>query len=120
VQDALIRAWKHWDSFTAEPRFGPWLFRIVTNRALDLVRHRHTVQVHEAFVSEQAQDALAQAQLLAAEIRAALTDLPPMQRLVASLFLEHGFTGRWVRPRWWTQRWPRRARAAVRTQSDAP
>ncbi|MBV9495231.1 MAG: sigma-70 family RNA polymerase sigma factor [Acidobacteria bacterium] len=92
VQDALIRVWKHRERFRDEPRFGPWLFRIVTNRALDVVRHRRIAEAHAAELTERVQHATAEAELLSAEIRGALEKLPPMQRLVAQLFLGHGFT----------------------------
>src|SRR5437763_10937193 len=39
VQDALISAWKSMRSFEGT-NFRAWLFRIVTNRALDRVRAR--------------------------------------------------------------------------------
>ncbi|MCW3100982.1 MAG: polymerase sigma factor, sigma-70 family [Chthonomonadaceae bacterium] len=40
TQDAYLRAWRHFGSYNADRSFESWLFRIITNRALDLYRHK--------------------------------------------------------------------------------
>lgn len=40
TQDAYVRAWQHFDRFDFNRAFESWLFRIVTNRAIDLLRRR--------------------------------------------------------------------------------
>lgn len=38
VQEALLKAYGHLESFDVSRRFGPWLFRIVVNQSLDWLR----------------------------------------------------------------------------------
>src|SRR5256885_340205 len=42
VQDAMVRAWRHFDTFTQrEPRSLPrWLYTIATNASLDILKKR--------------------------------------------------------------------------------
>lgn len=40
VQDALVTAWRRLPEFRAEAAFGTWLFRIATNRCLNVLRSR--------------------------------------------------------------------------------
>src|SRR5690348_14791018 len=45
VQDAYLRAWDHFDRYDPSRSFEGWLFRILTNRALDLRRRKKRVQM---------------------------------------------------------------------------
>ncbi|MGR6998564.1 RNA polymerase sigma factor [Yinghuangia aomiensis] len=40
VQDALVTAWRRLPEFRREAAFGTWLFRITTNRCLNILRAR--------------------------------------------------------------------------------
>ncbi|UGQ11545.1 sigma-70 family RNA polymerase sigma factor [Yinghuangia sp. ASG 101] len=40
VQDTLVTAWRRLPEFRAEAAFGTWLFRITTNRCLNILRSR--------------------------------------------------------------------------------
>jgi RNA polymerase sigma-70 factor (ECF subfamily) len=46
VQDALVRAWQHFDRYDAARSFDGWLFRIVTNRVIDLHRRQKRVPMY--------------------------------------------------------------------------
>src|SRR2546430_16213927 len=40
AQEAFVRAFEKIGRFRSSERFGPWIYRIVTNLALDVVKHR--------------------------------------------------------------------------------
>ena len=40
AQEAFVRAFQTIDRFKSGERFGPWIFRIVTNLSLDVMKHR--------------------------------------------------------------------------------
>jgi RNA polymerase sigma-70 factor (ECF subfamily) len=46
VQDAYLRAWQHFDGFDTTRSFEGWLFRIVTNRVIDLRRRQKRVPMY--------------------------------------------------------------------------
>jgi RNA polymerase sigma-70 factor (ECF subfamily) len=46
VQEALTRAWTHWDRFNGEGKLGAWLSRILINTFIS--RHRHQKVVDNA------------------------------------------------------------------------
>ncbi len=99
VQDGFIRAFDGLAEFQREAGFQTWLLRIVSNRALDLVRARRvrlavpldaddadgraTVPADER--SPQPDAALEQSEL-AARLRVAIETLPPDQRAVFALY----------------------------------
>jgi RNA polymerase sigma-70 factor (ECF subfamily) len=89
TQEAFVRAFEKIGSFRSTERFGPWLFRIVTNLSLDLLRSakRHpTEEVPATLRSADRTDGIP-SETMAARIDAAIESLPEMQRLVARLFL---------------------------------
>src|SRR5207244_13580986 len=57
AQEAFLAAIRRLDRFDKERPFGPWLHRIVVNRAIDFVRARQLrseVELGEAFAPEHA------------------------------------------------------------------
>jgi RNA polymerase sigma-70 factor (ECF subfamily) len=46
VQDAFVRAWQHFDRYDTTHSFEGWLFRIVTNRVIDLRRRQKRVPMY--------------------------------------------------------------------------
>ena len=96
AQEAFVRAFESIDRFRKGQPFGPWIFRIVTNLALDVVKRRKRYK-HEEVSELQAAprsveaDLPAQSNEIARRIDAALESLPEMQRLVARLSLVEEF-----------------------------
>jgi RNA polymerase sigma-70 factor (ECF subfamily) len=98
VQDAFIRAFERLGEFQGQASFKTWLLRIVTNRALDLVRARNVrLAVPLDGRSEDLGgpalpdggaapgDALERREL-AVRLRQAIESLPPDQRSVFALY----------------------------------
>lgn len=46
TQDAYVRAWYNFNSFDATRSFEGWLFRIITNRVIDLRRRQKRVAIY--------------------------------------------------------------------------
>lgn len=96
AQEAFVRAYRNLGRFRDGEPFGPWIYRIVTNLALDVVKHRTRFRHEEITGQEPAArrdqaDLAAETSELAARIDAALESLPEMQRVVARLSLVEGF-----------------------------
>lgn len=96
AQEAFVKAYRSMERFDAAQPFGPWIYRIVTNLALDAIKHRRRVPQQELTGMEQAArrdaaDLPARAGEIAARIDAAIESLPEMQRIVARLHLVEGF-----------------------------
>ena len=96
AQEAFVKAYVSIGRFRGGEPFGPWIFRIVTNLALDVVKRRKKFP-HEP-IQESAPAPRADAAELAAmtneigrRIDAALETLPEMQRVVARLYLIEQF-----------------------------
>jgi RNA polymerase sigma-70 factor (ECF subfamily) len=96
AQEAFVKAFQTIARFKSGEPFGPWIYRIVTNLALDVVKHR------QRFRHEEIQDSLpatrgdradlpAVANELGRRIDEALESLPDMQRIVARLYLVEHF-----------------------------
>jgi RNA polymerase sigma-70 factor (ECF subfamily) len=98
VQDAFIKAFDRLAAFEGQASFKTWLLRIVTNRALDLMRAR---KVRLAVPLEggdeeaggvtlpdhgPAPGAALEREELATRLRSAIDALPPDQRAVFSLY----------------------------------
>src|SRR5438034_958087 len=43
TQEAFVKAWRHIEKFDRSRPFDSWLYRIVSNLALDLIRRKKTV-----------------------------------------------------------------------------
>src|SRR5262245_16692021 len=82
AQEAFLAAIRHLDRFDRRRPFGPWLHRIVVNRAIDWARARSLrgeVGIDESFAAEP--DSPAELP----ELVRALAALPPEQRAVIVL-----------------------------------
>jgi len=96
AQEAFVRAFQTIDRFKSGEPFGPWIFRIVTNLSLDVMKHRTRFRHEEIGEGEQAArrdraDLPAMAGELARRIDEAIESLPEMQRVVARLYLVEEF-----------------------------
>jgi RNA polymerase sigma-70 factor (ECF subfamily) len=94
VQDAFVRAYEKIGRFREGEPFGPWLYRIVTNLSLDVVRHRAKfpatpVEAHDERGELRAAEAAWSD--TASRIDRAIESLPEMQRVVARLFIVEEF-----------------------------
>ena len=92
AQEAFVSAYRNIGRFRAGEPFGPWLFRIVTNRALDVVKHRTkfpSVELEDVNPADRRDEAdvSAGSNEIAKRIDAALGELPEMPQLVARLHL---------------------------------
>jgi RNA polymerase sigma-70 factor (ECF subfamily) len=96
AQEAFVKAFQSLGRFRAGEPFGPWIHRIVTNSALDVLKHRTKYRHEELAGSEPAArrddaELPAMSNDLARRIDAALNELPDMQRIVARLHLIEEF-----------------------------
>lgn len=96
AQEAFVKAFRTIGRFREGEPFGPWVYRIVTNLALDVVKHRTRFRHEEitpAVPADRRDDADLQAESgeLARRIDAAIESLPGMQRVVARLVLVEEF-----------------------------
>lgn len=96
AQEAFVKAYQTIGRFKTGQPFGPWIYRIVTNLALDVVKHRKRFRHEELRDVEPAArrdeaDLPARSGELAARIDAAIESLPEMQRVVARLYLVEEF-----------------------------
>ena len=95
VQEAFVRAWEKIGRFREGEPFGPWLFRIVTNLALDVVKHRTKFPKTEVEAHDERGELRAAASPewsdTASRIDRAIEALPDMQRVVARLFIVEEF-----------------------------
>lgn len=96
AQEAFVKAYESMDRFKAGEPFGPWIYRIVTNLSLDVMKHRAKFRDVELSGMEPAQrrdsaELPAVANEIAQRIDRAIESLPEMQRVVARLFLVEEF-----------------------------
>ena len=92
AQEAFVRAYQNIGRFRTGEPFGPWIGRIVTNLALDVMKHRRKFRHEELAGTEPAArrddaDVTAMSNDIGTRIDAAIEELPEMQRLVARLHL---------------------------------
>ncbi|HEY0159749.1 MAG TPA: sigma-70 family RNA polymerase sigma factor [Thermoanaerobaculia bacterium] len=99
AQEAFVKAFQNIGRFRGGEPFGPWVCRIVTNAALDVLKHRRKFRHEELADSAPAPrrdgaELPAMSGEIARRIDLALEALPGMQRIVARLHLieelEHG------------------------------
>jgi RNA polymerase sigma-70 factor (ECF subfamily) len=96
AQEAFVKAYQSIGRFRSGEPFGPWIYRIVTNLGLDVVKHRKRFRHEELSEGEPAErrdsaDLPAIAHELGSRIDAAIQSLPEMQRIVARLYLVEQF-----------------------------
>jgi RNA polymerase sigma-70 factor (ECF subfamily) len=95
AQDAFLSALDRLETFDRRRPFGPWLMRIASNAAIDLLRRRAVRRVEpldEAVAGSSrspAQDAMHSE--LRAALSAALAELPERQRVAVTLFDMEGY-----------------------------
>lgn len=93
VQDGFLHAWKALDRFRVDQPFGAWLYRIISNAALDLVRRRKVRDADSLpeTIALPFRDPAERGEL-GARLREALDRLTPRQRAVIVLHDVEGFT----------------------------
>jgi RNA polymerase sigma-70 factor (ECF subfamily) len=96
AQEAFVKAFENIGRFRTGEPCGPWIYRIVTNLGLDVVKHRTRFR-HEELVESEPGVRRDQADLpalsneIGRRIDAAIETLPEMQRVVARLYLVEQF-----------------------------
>jgi len=96
AQEAFVKAFQTIGRFKTREPFGPWIYRIVTNLALDVVKRRQRFR-HEELSDVQPAERRDRADLpavtgeLGRRIDEAIESLPKMQRIVARLYLVEQF-----------------------------
>lgn len=98
VQEAFLAALTNLDSFDRSRRFGPWFYRIVWTRGLNLRkaqsrRRTESLEVVEPATAAPGPAAEAEQASLKAAVSEALGRLPQKQRVVVQLFDLDGFSG---------------------------
>jgi RNA polymerase sigma-70 factor (ECF subfamily) len=97
VQDAFVAAIQNIDRFDTRRTFGPWMMRIVFNRAMNLRKsraRRRTEEIPETVAGSGASPLeLAERSELAALLRTALAKLPERRRWIVEMFEVDGFSG---------------------------
>src|SRR4051812_39034521 len=96
AQEAFVKAFQTIGRFKSGEPFGPWIYRIVTNLALDVMKHRARFRHEEITEAEPAArrdraDLPALSGELQRRIDQAIESLPTMQRVVARLYLVEQF-----------------------------
>lgn len=96
AQEAFVKAYRTMGRFRSGEPFGPWIFRIVTNLGLDVLKHRARFR-HEELTDAQPAPRRDNAEIAAESgeigrrIDQAIESLPEMQRIVARLHLVEQF-----------------------------
>jgi len=89
TQDAFVRAWEQLTSFEGRSAFTTWLYRIAVRLAYDELtrgRRRQSLEPGIAVVDPaETPDARAERKAAAAELRARIEELPPLQRAVVTM-----------------------------------
>jgi RNA polymerase sigma-70 factor (ECF subfamily) len=98
VQEAFLAALSKLDSFDRSRRFGPWFYRIVWTRGLNLRKSRfrrraESLDQVEPATTRPSPALEAERASLRAAVSEALGRLPERQRLVVQLFDLDGFSG---------------------------
>ncbi|WP_142850121.1 RNA polymerase sigma factor [Telmatospirillum sp. J64-1] len=96
VQDAFLKVWDRAESWRpGEAKFSTWLWRVVTNRCLDLHRRpRHEALEAVPEPQDPAEDVVSSIAAGQEErrLKAAMADLPERQRAALALIYETGLS----------------------------
>ncbi len=96
AQDAFLSALDRIETYDVARPFGPWLMRIATNAAIDLVRRRTVRRADALDERSPSRGPTPATDAESAEIRAKLTsalrDLPERQRVAVTLFDVEGYS----------------------------
>jgi RNA polymerase sigma-70 factor (ECF subfamily) len=98
VQDALISAWRRLPDFRRDATFRTWMYRIITNRCLNVLRARAPSVSLDAVPEPAAHDPggeparAAESEAAAQALAQALRDLRPSQRACWILRELHGMS----------------------------
>jgi RNA polymerase sigma-70 factor (ECF subfamily) len=96
AQEAFLRAFENIGKFRTEQPFGPWIHRIVANLALDWLKSRKRRPVLESTNEPETPSPedpgrdLSMRELVS-RIDGAMESLPPMQQMIARLYLVEEF-----------------------------
>ncbi|MFI6149720.1 sigma-70 family RNA polymerase sigma factor [Streptomyces sp. NPDC051109] len=96
VQEAFLSAWRRLPEFRHRASFGTWMYRIVTNRCLNTLRHRpyplplDTVPEPAAADADSSPPRVAEIDAATAALTAALLELSPELRVCWVLRELHG------------------------------
>lgn len=102
AQDAFVRAYRSLKHFRGDAEFSTWLYRIVTNVALNRVKQMQRLLKHESPITESAMmiSSLEHSSMrsfdTSAHIERALHELPTLQRAVVILRHLNGLSTRQV------------------------
>lgn len=96
AQEAFVKAFQTISRFKSGEPFGPWIYRIVTNLSLDVMKHRTRFRHEEISDAEPASrrdraDLAAATNEIGSRIDTAIQSLPEQQRIVARLYLVEEF-----------------------------
>ena len=95
MQNAFIDAFNKLGQYRAESAFGPWLRRIVTNKAIDAIRNKvnfvELEENNEWLIPETDQQYFENMEYCLDEIKAAMNQLPDNDRIILSLHLIEGY-----------------------------
>ena len=83
VQEAVLKAWKHFERFRSGSDIRPWLLKIVANQCRDQLRNRWHGVIKTPFMRNDATDAMVSPEDL--DLRRVLAGIPYDQRLVLVL-----------------------------------
>jgi RNA polymerase sigma-70 factor, ECF subfamily len=84
LQEALVDAWRRIGSFRGDASFSTWMYRIVTNRCVGMLRKRTPAPVEapvEQAAAGQSVETSVEVDAGLAALRAAVAQLPPDQRV---------------------------------------
>jgi RNA polymerase sigma-70 factor (ECF subfamily) len=82
TQDAFVHAWRSLAAFRSDAAFSTWMYRIVTNRCLNLRRARRRTEPLPASREAPASrpDRIVEARWQVEDLKVAIADLSPEQR----------------------------------------
>lgn len=93
LQEVFITAFRKIDSYREEAPFGAWIKRIALNAGLDHLRRRkvwfESIEEHHASAEEEEEP---EVHYTAAQVHAAIKELPAGSRAVLTLFLLEGYS----------------------------